>query len=188
MAAGLGLLGRGQTTRAVPLWTLHVLGAAVAGAALGGLLGGLGALLSLDAWRPWVIGAAALGALALGLRRRPPKLGRQRQVPRRWAPGTPVARVYLIWGAMLGCGIATPIFHTAFLLLGGAQLTAGLALGLASGAVFGAARQAMALVPVLGRFAPDRTMGLMETLRPLARRANAMLIVGGGLLLVLASR
>ena len=188
MAAGLGLLGRGRTTHAVPLWTLHVLGAAAAGAALGGLLGVIGALLALDAWRPWVVGAVALGALTLALRRQPPKLGRQRQVPRRWAPGTPVARVYLIWGAMLGCGVATPISHTAFLLLAGAQLTAGLALGLASGAIFGATRQAMAMAPVLVRFAPERTMGLMEGLRPLARRANAALIVGGGLLLVLASR
>src|SRR5918997_2156506 len=165
MAVGLGLLGRGGTRQALGLWALHVAGAALAGALLGGLVGGVGALAGLAAGRPWIIGGAALLALGLRLRRRPPKLGRQRQVPRRWAAGTPPARVYLIWGAMLGCGIATPIFHTAFLLLGGAQLTAGLALGLASGAVFGAARQAMALVPVLGRFAPDRTMGLMETLR-----------------------
>ena len=188
MAAGLGLLGRGRTTHAVPLWTLHVLGATLAGAVLGGLLGGIGALLSLGLWRAWIVGAIVLVALVLGWRPQPPKLGRQRQVPRRWAPGTPVSRVYLIWGAMLGCGVATPIFHTAFLVLAGAQLTAGLALGLVSGAVFGATRQAMALLPVLGRFDPERTMGLMETLRPSARRVNAALVVVGGVILVLASR
>lgn len=188
MAAGLGLLGRGRRTNALPLGALHVLGATLAGAALGLVLGGAGSLLGLPTWRPWVIAAAALVALGLGLRRRPPRLGRQRQVPRRWAPGISAGRVYAIWGAMLGCGVATPIFHTAFLLLGGAQLTAGIGLGAVSGAFFGLARQGVALVPVLRRFGPERTMGLMETLRPTARRANLVLVVAAGLVLVLASR
>jgi hypothetical protein len=188
MAVGLGLLGRGGTRQALGLWALHVAGAALAGALLGGLVGGVGALLGLSAWRPWVIGGGALLALALGLRQRPPKLGRQRQVPRRWPAGTPPSRVYLVWGAMLGSGVATPIFHTAFLVLLAAQLTGGVALGLISGAVFGAARQATALLPLLGRFDPGRTMGLLQTLRPVARRLNAALIVAGGLILVLAGR
>ena len=188
MAVGLGLLGRGGRRQALGFWALHIAGAALAGALLGGLVGGVGALAGLAAWRPWVVGAAALLAFGLGLRRRPPKLGRQRQVPRRWAPGTPPSRVYLVWGAMLGSGVATPIFHTAFLVLLAAQLTGGVALGLASGALFGAARQATALLPLLGRLDPGRTMGLLETLRPVARRLNAALIVAGGLVLVLASR
>jgi hypothetical protein len=188
MAVGLGLLGRGGTRQALGLWLLHVAAAALAGALLGGLLGGLGALLGLAAWRPWVIGAAAVVAFTLALPRPPPKLGRQRQVPRRWAPGTSPARVYLVWGAMLGSGVATPIFHTAFLVLLAAQLTCGVALGLVSGALFGAARQATALLPLLGRLDPGRTMDLLETLRPVARRLNAALIVTGGLILVLAGR
>jgi len=89
---------------------------------------------------------------------------------------------------MLGSGLATPIFHTAFLVLLAAQLTGGVALGLVSGALFGAARQATALVPLLARLEPGRTMGLLETLRPAARRLNAALIVAGGLVLVLAGR
>ena len=64
----------------------------------------------------------------------------------------------------------------------------GVALGLVSGALFGAARQATALLPLLGRLEPGRTMGLLETLRPSARRLNAALIVAGGLVLVLVSR
>lgn len=167
---------------------LHVGAAALAGAAVGGLLGAVGALLSVGAVRPWLIAAAAVVALGLGLRRQPPKIGRQRQVPRRWGPGVPVSRVYLLWGLMLGSGLATPVFHTAFVLLMGAQATAGIGLGLASGAVFGATRQAMALLPALGRFGPERTMGLLTRLRPLARRANAALAVGGGVVLVLVSR
>jgi hypothetical protein len=188
MAVGLGLLGRGGTRQALGFWTLHVAGAALAGALLGGLAGGIGELAGLAGWRPWVIVAAALLAFGLGLRRQPPKLGRQRQVPRRWAPGTPPARVYLVWGAMLGSGVATPIFHTAFLVLLAAQLTSGVALGLVSGALFGAARQATALLPLLSRLDPGRTMGLLETLRPTARRLNATLIVAGGLILILAGR
>ena len=188
MAVGLGLLGRGETRQALGLWALHIAGAALAGALLGGLVGGVGELAGLDAWRPWVVAIAALFALGLGLRRQPPKLGRQRQVPRRWAPGTPPSRVYLVWGAMLGSGVATPIFHTAFLVLLAAQLTGGVVLGLVSGALFGAARQATALLPLLGRLEPGRTMGLLETLRPAARRLNAALIIAGGLVLVLAGR
>jgi hypothetical protein len=157
------------------LWGLHVAGAALAGALLGGLIGGIGALAGLTEWRPWVIAGGALLALGLGLRQRPPKLGRQRQVPRRWAPGTSPSRVYLVWGAMLGSGVATPIFHSAFLVLLAAQLTGGVTLGLISGALFGAARQTTALLSLLG-------------LRPAARRLNAALIVAGGLVLVLVGR
>jgi hypothetical protein len=188
MAVGLGLLGRGGTRQAIGLWALHVAGAALAGALLGGLVGGIGALAGLEAWRPWVVASVALFAFGLGLRQRPPKLGRQRQVPRRWPQGKSPSRVYLVWGAMLGSGVATPIFHSAFLVLLAAQLTGGVALGLLSGAVFGATRQATALLPLLGRLEPGRTMGLLETLRPAARRLNAALIVAGGLLLVLVGR
>jgi hypothetical protein len=173
--------------QALGLWALHVAGAALAGALLGGLVAGVGALVGLAAWRPWVVGGAALLAFWLGLRRRTP-LGRQRQVPRRWAPGTPPSRVYVVWGAMLGSGVATPIFHTVFLVLLAAQLTGGLALGLLSGALFGAARQVTALVPLLRRFDPGRTMDLLETHRSDARRLNAALIVAGGLVLILVGR
>lgn len=187
MAVGLGLLGRGRTTPALGFWLLHVLGAAAAGAAVGGAFGLLGAVLGLAEWRLWIVGLAALAALALGLRSRPPKLGRQRQVPRRWTAGTSTAWIYVVWGAMLGSGVATPVFHTAFVVLAAAQLTGGVWLGLVSGALFGLARQAVALVPVLARYEPDRTMWLLEAFRPLARRANLVLVVAGGLLLVAAS-
>jgi len=73
-------------------------------------------------------------------------------------------------------------------LRGLTSLFLGLALGLVSGALFGAARQATALLPLLGRLDPGRTMGLLETLRPGARRLNAALIVAGGLVLVLIGR
>lgn len=187
MAVGLGLLGRGRARSVIAYWLLHVAGAALAGAFTGGVAGWLGGVLGLGAIRPWVIAAAALIALWFGLQRRPPRIGRQRQVPRRWRAGTPIAWIYLVWGMMLGSGFWTPVYQTAFLLLIGAQLTAGWQLGLLSGAVFGAVRQMTALGPVLGRLDPARTMRLLEVLRPAARLGNIGLIVAAGAGLVLIS-
>ncbi|MDQ3696260.1 MAG: hypothetical protein M3464_21990 [Chloroflexota bacterium] len=187
MAVGLGLLGRGRARAVIPYWVLHVAGAAAAGATVGGVAGLIGEVLGLAAWRPWVILAAGSVALIYGLRKTPPRIGRQRQVPRRWSATTPLAWIYLVWGMMLGSGLATPVFQTAFLLLLGAQLTAGWQLSFFSGALFGAFRQMTALGPVLRRLDPGRTMHLLEVLRPYARRGNIGLIVGGGVTLVLVS-
>lgn len=187
MAVGLGLLGRGSARTTGTLWGAHLLGATIAGSFVGALLGGIGMLLGTDAWQPWIIGAIALIALVIAVLVQHVKLGRQRQVPRRLAARLPLTPVYAFWGVLLGCGIATPIFYTTFLLLSGAQLTAGVALGAASGAVYGAVRQTTALVPVMRRFDPSRTMGLLETLRPTARRLNLLLVVAGGAVLVVTS-
>lgn len=187
MAVGLGFLGRGRARAVIPYWVLHIAGAAMAGGLVGAIAGGLGSVVGLSDWRPWVIAAVAVIALLLGLREQPPKIGRQKQVPRRWRAGTPLAWIYLVWGMMLGSGIATPVFQTAFLLLLGAQLTAGWQLGLLSGALFGAFRQLTALGPVLRQLDPGRTMRLLEVLRPHARRGNIGLIIVGGLALVVVS-
>jgi hypothetical protein len=45
-----------------------------------------------------------------------------------------------------------------------------------------------ALVPLLRRLDPGRTMDLLETHRSNARRLNAALIVAGGLALILVGR
>src|SRR5581483_8812535 len=140
MAVSLGLLGRGAPAQAFRYWIVHVAAAAAAGALIGALFGGVGALLGLAAWRPWIIALVALVALALGLRHEF-HLG-TRQVPRRWKPGTPVAWIFAVWGAMLGCGLYTPVYHTAFFVLTGAQLTAGPLLAALAGALFGGVRQA----------------------------------------------
>lgn len=187
MAVGLGFLGRGRERSVIAYWLLHVLGAALAGALVGGAAGWIGGLLGLGNWRPWVIGIAALAALYWGFQPKPPRIGRQRQVPRRWPAGTPLAWIYLVWGMMLGSGFWTPVYQTAFLVLVGAQLTAGWELGLISGAVFGAFRQMTALWPTLRQLDPGQTMQLLEVLRPHARRINIGLIVVSGVILVLTS-
>jgi hypothetical protein len=155
---------------------------------MGAIVGAVGAVLGLPTWRPWIIGGAAVVALALALKPGPLTLGRQRQVPRRWARTMPPSRLYLLWGMLLGCGVATPILNTAFLLLLGAELTAGIALAAVAGAIYGGLREATALVPVLRRFSLERTMNLLETMRPLARGLNLAFVLVGGVVLFLVSR
>ncbi len=159
-------------------------GAALGGAAAGGGLGWIGALLRLPDWRPWLIGVTAVGAFALAIGPRPVQLGRQCQVPRAWARTMPPRRRYLLWGALLGCGLATPILSSAFLVLLSAQLTIGPWLGTVAGAVYGGTREAMALLPMLRGSDPEATMALLPRYRPTAQRLNAAAALGGGLMLV----
>ena len=151
------------------------------------LVSGVGMLLGLAPWRVPLVACAMAVALLFGLRGKPPRLGRQRQVPRRWGSGTAVGWVYVVWGAMLGCGVATPVFHTSFIVLLVAQATANPWLALVTGAAFGGTRQAMALLPVVGRYAPPRTMQLLETLRPAAKVLNIVLALAGGAWLLVAT-
>src|SRR4051812_8063468 len=126
MAMGLSHLGRGGAAR---IRVTHLVGAAIGGMLVGAVLGSVGAMLGLATWRAWLVGASTVLALVVALSRRPIPLGRQRQVPREWNQTMSPARRYLLWGAMLGAGVATPIFTSAVLVLLGAQLTAGVALG-----------------------------------------------------------
>lgn len=182
---GLGSPGRGRVRQAVEFGGLHVVGAALGGMLAGAVLGGVGSVLGLDAWRTWLVGATALIAFGLGLRRQPISLGRQRQVPREWSQTMPPGRRYLLWGAMLGAGVATPIFTSALLVLSIAQMTTGLALGALSGAVFGGTREGMALLPSLCRLDSSATMALLTTFRSTVRRLNAVVALAAGLVLVL---
>jgi hypothetical protein len=188
MGLSLGLLGRGDAVRAWRYGAVHVLGAVVGGATVGLGLGLLGSLLGLGAWRAVIVGAVALAALAVAVARPVYQLGRQRQVPRRWARGVSPSRIYAIWGLMMGCGLYTPVYHTALFVLLALQLTSGPGWGLLTGALFGLARQATALWPVARKLGPEATMGLLETLRPTARGLNIALVVAALLLAVALSR
>lgn len=185
MAMGLGFLGRGGKWSAVRAGLLHVAGAVLGGGGTGWLLGLIGTWFILPAWRPWVIGAMALIAVALGLRRVPPQLGRRRQVPRGWARRLPPGRLYALWGAMLGSGVVTLIPHSAFLVLLSAELTAGPIVGGLAGAAYGMAREAPALLQILYPDDPARTPRLLVVVRPVVRWGNALAAFGGGVLLVL---
>lgn len=186
---GLGSPGRGRTEQVSgsQVRALHVTGAALGGAVTGGVLGGIGEVVALAPWRPWLIGAVALWAIGLSLRRRPRPLGRQWQVPRAWNQTMPPRRRYLLWGFLLGCGLATPISYPAFLVLVSAELTAGILLGSLAGALFGGTRQGLVLVPLLRRCTLAETAALLPRLREPFRRLNAIVVAAGGLLLILAA-
>lgn len=184
MGLSLGLLGRGDAVRAWRYGAIHVLGAGVGGALMGGGLGLIGALLGFEAWRSPIVGGVAIVALGIALTRPRYQLGRQRQVPRRWAPSTGPSRIYALWGLMLGCGLYTPVYHTALLVLLAVQVTSGPGWGLATGALFGVTRQTVAMWPVARRLEPEATMGLLETLRPTARGLNIALVAVALLLAV----
>lgn len=145
----------------------------------------MGLVVGLDAWRVWLIGASALLAFAIALRRRPIATGLRRQVPRAWNQTMAPGRRYFLWGAMLGSGVMTPILASAFWLLVGAQMTTGPVVGAASGAVFGAARQSVAVVPGLVDLDPGATMALLQRYRSATRRLNAAVALAGGFVLVM---
>ncbi|MGI9252489.1 MAG: hypothetical protein ACR2J8_01985 [Thermomicrobiales bacterium] len=188
MGLSLGLLGRGDSTRAWRYGIIHVLAAGVGGAVVGGVLGAVGTLLGIGQWRLWIVGITALIALGLALWLKTYQLGRQRQVPRRWARGTAPEKIYTLWGLMMGCGLYTPIYHTALMVLLAFQVTGSLGAGLASGFVFGIVRQATALWPVARHYDPEQTMSLLERLRPGARALNILLIAIALAALALQSR
>ncbi len=100
---------------------------------------------------------------------------------------TPIVR-YFLWGMLLGCGVATVVPYARFAVLLGLQATSGLALGALSGAVYGAAREAVPVVPFLlsSRVGADQQaiMRLYDTARPLAQRLTMVWLVSSGIMLV----
>jgi|SRR5579884_3487177 len=186
MATGrLGFLGRGRSKWVAQVGGPHILGAVGGGGATGALLGGLGMLLALPPWRPWVIGGVAVLAGCLAVRRQTVPLGRHRQVPRTWGQTMPPVRRYFLWGALLGNGLTTLIPYSSFLVLLSAELTAGVATGALVGAIFGGTREAMVLFPLLRGFGPVETMDLLLKCRRQAARLNTWVALVGGILLIL---
>jgi len=187
MAMGLAF-GRGRVSRKIFIAVLHVAGAVLGGAIVGGLLGGLGELLSLSVWRPELIIAVVLFALWQSLSHRPAKLGLRRQVPRTWVRTMAPEPRFFLWGVSLGCGVATLIPYSAFLVILVVQLTSGVALGFLSGALFGGMRGAVMLLPVLGRqnrLHPEELPRFLPSLATTVQRINLLwLLLGGPLLLI----
>jgi len=186
---GLGFLGRGGGWRAARVALVHLIGAALGGGLIGGLLGWIGSAVPASRWRPGIL--LATGALALFLSfRRQPELGLQCQVPRHWNRIMSAEQCYAVWGLMLGSGVATLIPYSGLLLLLGAQLTAGVAFAGLSGAVFGTARESMSLFPLLWnqyREDPPSAMRLLPALRTAVHRLNSISVAGGMVWLMVAS-
>lgn len=167
---------------------LHVLGAILGGALTGGLAGGIGDILIPPAVCSWLIAGAVFWSLLLSLRHHLRPLGRRWQVPQAWNRTMPPRRRYFLWGMLLGCGLATPIYYPAFMPFLAAQFSAGVLLGGLSGAVFGGTRQLLALAPGLGRCTLAETTALLPRLRDPFRRLNLAVVVIGGFMLILVAR
>ena len=186
MAMGLDFLGR-ERWRGVSAGAIHLLGAMVGGALVGAGLGLLGDVLTLGRWRVWVVAAAALIVLVITLTRQHFDLGRPCQVPRRWTRTMPAHRRYLVWGLMLGSGLATLIPYPAYLLLPAAQLAAGPLIAGIAGGLYGLARELPALTVLVRPTGPEQTMELLPRLGLAWRRFNLLVAVAGGLALVIGA-
>lgn len=181
MAMSLERSGRSARER-VKRVAIHLLGAALGGAATGAFLGLVGNALFSTRFDAFTIAAAALCALVV-IRTHPRGIGRKRQVPRKWAQRMGATQLYLMWGALLGSGVATVIVHPSFLVLAAGQMAVAPPVAAAAGAVFGFVRQAMVIVPLAQHLDPEETMALL----PRLRRAAAVLdptiaVIGAGAL------
>ena len=129
---------------------LHALGATVAGAAFGALLGGLGALTGA----PWgtagllVVAAVALLYLAREALQLPiPIPDRKRQVPEWWRTFYSPNVAAFLYGAGLGIGFLTYLTFGTFVAVAAGAVAAGsVGLGALVGAAFGLARAATVAV------------------------------------------
>jgi hypothetical protein len=192
MAMGLGSFGRGRTRYILLLSMLHVIGGALGGAIVGTTLGGIGILLSLSATASVgasvVILLVAFFALWQAETQRPARLGLKRQVPRSWGRTmAPVPR-FLLWGMLLGSGVATLIPYSALLVLLAAQMTSGLLMSALSGMLFGATRAVVMLLPLVmarGWVATNQLPFLLPALTRKVQRFNIFCILVGSALLLL---
>ncbi len=170
---------------------MHLGGAALGGALVGGFLGEVGTWLSIAPWRPWIILLLAGFALWHSIAHRAPRLGLRRQVPRSWSYTMPVLPRYFLWGMLLGSGLATGIYYAVFIVLLGAQFASGILLGCASGAIFGIAREAPVVLPLVrARGQPvnlGHLAGLFPRLEAAVRRLNTLWLIVGGAALMLSS-
>jgi hypothetical protein len=166
---GLQLLGRGTRIQSALAGLSHLLGAAAGGAIVGATLGWVGSALYLPAWRIQLLAGFIIVSLRYSLMRPMSHLGLQCQVPRMWRYNMASIPRYILWGALLGCDVATVIPYTSFIVLLGVQATSGLVIGAVSGALYGSARElASKLVSIgLEQAKRDESPELLQLLIPL---------------------
>jgi hypothetical protein len=185
----LGERGR-RSTWGVTIVAFAV-GASLAGAAVGALLGGLGQLVIAHAsTRTRLIGLAAAAGLALALDLARTVPGPRRQVNERWLDEYRGWVYGLGYGAQLGLGVTTVVASAAtYLMLAAAFLTASAPAGAAVVGAFGAVRGLTPLAAArvhspaqlldvhgkLARWRPPARTGASATLAAIAAAA----LIGG---------
>jgi hypothetical protein len=172
----LGERGRGQRWGVTV--TAHVLGAVLAGAAMGAVLGGLGAVAFgsvPSAWRVLVLVVGVVLAVGLDLAVGPRRLpGPRRQVNEDWLHRYRGWVYGAAFGAQLGVGVATFVTTaTVYAALVAGLLTASPALGAVVGGAFGLARGASVLASA-GVRAPEQVVRMDARLRSWERPSRWM--------------
>ena len=186
MALGLISLGREEPKKRTVAGVAHIVGAATGGAAVGAVLGLMGSMLLLSRWRFMIIVVSVTVALGLSITGR--SVGRFRQVPRDWARRIGACRAYGSWGVMLGSGILTFVPYPVFLVLLGAELSSGIALGAAAGLTYGSFREGASLIPVIGQSDREIVLKFLARGRVGARAINMSTLLIGGTLMIVLSR
>jgi hypothetical protein len=153
-------------------------GAIAAAAALGALLGLVGAQID----RSWAVPVLVVLAVLAALREwgvlRVPVPGAHRQVPERWRREWPLGAWSLAYGAGLGAGIFThQVVATFWVACAGAVAIGDPAWSAACLALFGAGRALMVAMPARGGRDPSVAVGRMAQRARLLRPANAIVLV-----------
>ena len=157
---------------------LFALGALLASAALGALLGLLGAGLDRTLALA-VVAALALVAAAREIGLLPgPVPGGRGQVPERWRREWPLPAWWLAYGAGLGLGLLTRLPVTTFLVACAGALALGdPAVSAACLALFGLGRALMVMLPTMRRADPAASVGRLAARSRLVRPVNALALV-----------
>lgn len=97
----------------------------------------------------------------------------------------PLGRLFLLWGLLLGSGLATVIPQSSLILLITLEASVGPAVAAALGAIYGATRVSMHLI--LAAKAPplERAMTIVPRLQNPAALANVAVVLVGGITLAL---
>ena len=158
---------------------LFALGAVLASAALGALLGLLGTALDRTVALA-VVAVLALVAAAREIGLIPgPVPGALGQVPERWRRVWPLPAWALAYGAGLGVGLLTRLPVTTFLVACAGALALGDPLVAAAClAPFGAGRALMVLLPTMRDADPAAAVGRLAARSRLVRPVNAAALVG----------
>jgi hypothetical protein len=178
----------GRTLRYYTTVALHAVGALVAAAALGALLGGVGMMLGAPWDEAGPIAVAAVGALyALReLVRLPvPIPDRKAQVPDWWRTFYAPRVAALLYGLGLGAGFLTNLSFGTLVAVGALAVTSGdVLIGALLGAPFGLARGLSVLIARDdGAATVDRLMARAQTRAPEVVNGLALVALSGAALM-----
>lgn len=97
----------------------------------------------------------------------------------------PLGRLFLLWGLLLGSGLATVIPQSSLILLIALEASVGPSFAATLGAIYGAARVSMHLMLAVKAPPPERAMTIVPRLQNPAALSNVVVVLVGGIALAL---